>query len=101
MIPSSYKSYKVVLTVLSIVGYSSCLPLSEDPICTAEEIAKYRIVFTGRWSQTAFPKQYPLYRPPAQWSSLLGKSLLHAMENGICIKCSLCMKVIIYDPIDI
>lgn len=73
MIPS-YKSYKVVLTVLSIVGYSSCLPLSEDPVCTAEEIAKYSIVFTGKWSQGSFPKQYPLYRPPAQWSSLLGVS---------------------------
>ncbi|CAN2388410.1 induction of bacterial agglutination [Pristimantis euphronides] len=73
MIPS-YKCYKAVLTVLSIIGYSSCLPLSEDPTCTAEEIAKYRIVFTGKWSQTAFPKQYPLYRPPAQWSSLLGVS---------------------------
>ncbi|CAJ0935838.1 unnamed protein product [Ranitomeya imitator] len=68
------KTYKVVLTVLSIAaGYSSCLPLREDPICTAEEIAKYSIVFTGKWSQTSFPKQYPLYRPPAQWSSLLGK----------------------------
>ncbi|XP_063781020.1 spondin-2 isoform X2 [Pseudophryne corroboree] len=66
--------YKVFLTVLSIiVGYSSCLPLSED-MCTAEEIAKYSIVFTGKWSQSSFPKQYPLYRPPAQWSSLLGVS---------------------------
>ncbi|XP_075705040.1 spondin-2 [Rhinoderma darwinii] len=73
MIPT-YKSYKFALTVLLIVGYSSCLPLSEDPICTAEEIAKYSIVFTGKWSQTSFPKQYPLYRPPAQWSSLLGVS---------------------------
>ncbi|NWU59939.1 SPON2 protein, partial [Dromas ardeola] len=40
--------------------------------CTAEELAKYSIIFTGKWSQTAFPKQYPLYRPPAQWSSMLG-----------------------------
>ncbi|CAH2299567.1 spondin-2 [Pelobates cultripes] len=60
------------LIVLSIVGYSSCLPRSEESICTAEELAKYSIVFTGKWSQASFPKQYPLYRPPAQWSPLLG-----------------------------
>ncbi|PIO28764.1 hypothetical protein AB205_0193500, partial [Aquarana catesbeiana] len=63
-----------VLTALLIAGYCSCLPLSEDAICTAEEIAKYSIIFTGKWNQASFPKQYPLYRPPAQWSSLLGVS---------------------------
>ncbi|KAM4809717.1 spondin-2 [Rhinophrynus dorsalis] len=87
-----YKSCKVALTLLSIVGYCSCLPLSEESLCTAEELAKYSVVFTGKWSQASFPKQYPLYRPPAQWSSLLGvthssdyhmwKRLEHA-SNGV------------------
>ncbi|NXO79951.1 SPON2 protein, partial [Sitta europaea] len=64
---------KVLWTVLvTMLGYASSLPVGEDALCTAEELAKYRIIFTGKWSQTAFPKQYPLYRPPAQWSSLLG-----------------------------
>lgn len=48
-------------------------PLGGDPVCTARPLAKYSLTFTGKWSQTAFPKQYPLFRPPAQWSSLLGK----------------------------
>ncbi|XP_068131683.1 spondin-2 isoform X2 [Hyperolius riggenbachi] len=64
----------IAVTVLWILGYSSCLPLNEDAICTAEGTAKYRIVFTGKWSQASFPKQYPIYRPPAQWSSLIGAS---------------------------
>ncbi|KAM5193577.1 spondin-2 [Mantella aurantiaca] len=68
------KFCNLVLTALLIAGYCSCLPLSEDAICAAEEIAKYSIIFTGKWSQASFPKQYPLYRPPAQWSSLLGVS---------------------------
>ncbi|NXM34904.1 SPON2 protein, partial [Oxyruncus cristatus] len=64
---------KVIWTVLvTILGCASSLPVGDDSICTAEELAKYRIIFIGKWSQTAFPKQYPLYRPPAQWSSLLG-----------------------------
>ncbi|XP_030046932.1 spondin-2 [Microcaecilia unicolor] len=61
--------WSVIITVL---GYVSCLPLDDDSVCRAEELAKYSLVFTGKWSETAFPKQYPLYRPPAQWSSLLG-----------------------------
>nr|3D34_A Chain A, Spondin-2 [Homo sapiens]3D34_B Chain B, Spondin-2 [Homo sapiens] len=47
-------------------------PLGGESICSARAPAKYSITFTGKWSQTAFPKQYPLFRPPAQWSSLLG-----------------------------
>ncbi|XP_062983486.1 spondin-2 [Elgaria multicarinata webbii] len=59
----------LLLTVLSCVN---SLPLDDNSVCTAEELATYSIVFTGKWSQGAFPKQYPLYRPPAQWSSVLG-----------------------------
>ncbi|XP_073198938.1 spondin-2 isoform X3 [Lepidochelys kempii] len=67
------RSCKVIWTLLiTILGYTSCLPVGDDSVCTAEEVAKYSILFVGKWSQAAFPKQYPLYRPPAQWSSLLG-----------------------------
>ncbi|KAG8453364.1 hypothetical protein GDO86_000122 [Hymenochirus boettgeri] len=67
-----YRCYVIALAILSVVEYSNSLPLSEESICTAEEHVKYSIIFTGKWSQTSFPKQYPLYRPPAQWSTLLG-----------------------------
>ncbi|KAL8189825.1 UNVERIFIED_CONTAM: Spondin-2 [Gekko kuhli] len=46
-----------------------------------DELAKYSIVFTGKWSQVAFPKQYPLYRPPAQWSPLLG--VVHSSDYNM------------------
>uniref|UniRef100_A0A8C4PWX6 Spondin domain-containing protein n=1 Tax=Eptatretus burgeri TaxID=7764 RepID=A0A8C4PWX6_EPTBU len=39
--------------------------------CQVRERAKYLLTFTGLWSQTAFPKQYPKFRPPAQWSGLI------------------------------
>ncbi|XP_029020749.1 spondin-2b [Betta splendens] len=49
------------------------LPVPTDiPICTASETAQYSLTFTGKWTQAAFPKQYPVYRPPAQWSNLIG-----------------------------
>ncbi|XP_053433673.1 spondin-2 [Nycticebus coucang] len=58
--------------LLATLGSTSGQPFGGDSVCTARALAKYSITFTGKWSQTAFPKQYPLFRPPAQWSSLLG-----------------------------
>ncbi|KAM9237466.1 spondin-2 isoform 1-T1 [Dugong dugon] len=58
--------------LLATLGSVAGLPLGEEPSCTAQHLARYSITFTGKWSQTAFPKQYPLFRPPAQWSTLLG-----------------------------
>ncbi|XP_033275537.1 spondin-2 isoform X2 [Orcinus orca] len=58
--------------LLATLGCSAGQPLGGEPMCTAQPLAKYSITFTGKWSQASFPKQYPLFRPPAQWSSLLG-----------------------------
>ncbi|XP_044537361.1 spondin-2 [Gracilinanus agilis] len=58
--------------LLTALSWSSCLSMGEEAVCTAPGLGRYSIAFTGKWSQTAFPKQYPLFRPPAQWSSLLG-----------------------------
>ncbi|XP_007889703.1 spondin-2-like [Callorhinchus milii] len=39
--------------------------------CSSQGPALYSLVFQGKWSPRAFPKQYPRYRPPAQWSPLI------------------------------
>jgi len=49
------------------------IPVDVAHECTAPSTAKYRLTFTGQWTQTAFPKHYPLYRPPAQWSPIIGE----------------------------
>ncbi|XP_007953970.1 spondin-2 [Orycteropus afer afer] len=67
--PRPAASWAVLLATL---GSAAGLPLGGDPGCTARQLARYSLTFTGKWSQVAFPKQYPLFRPPAQWSSLLG-----------------------------
>ncbi|XP_060782849.1 spondin-2b [Neoarius graeffei] len=62
--------FTLMVTLLSGIA---TMPVSVvDSFCTAPSTAKYRLTFTGKWSQTAFPKQYPVYRPPAQWSPLIG-----------------------------
>uniref|UniRef100_A0A2K5J191 Spondin domain-containing protein n=1 Tax=Colobus angolensis palliatus TaxID=336983 RepID=A0A2K5J191_COLAP len=61
--------WALLLATLGAAG----LPRGGESVCSARAPAKYSITFTGKWSQTTFPKQYPMFRPPAQWSSLLGK----------------------------
>lgn len=51
--------------------------------CTAKGPASYLLVFTGHWSPQAFPKQYPLFRPPAQWSKLMGKNQCCEQGKGL------------------
>ncbi|TST60400.1 Spondin-2 [Bagarius yarrelli] len=61
--------------MVALLSGIATMPVSVvDSLCTAPSTAKYRLTFTGKWSQTAFPKQYPVYRPPAQWSPLIGVS---------------------------
>lgn len=62
----------VCILLLASLGRVTSQPLGGESICTARSLARYSLTFAGKWSQTAFPKQYPLFRPPAQWSSLLG-----------------------------
>ncbi|XP_035280908.1 spondin-2b isoform X1 [Anguilla rostrata] len=60
------------LATLFMLCGTLAMPVEVDPECSGGTSAKYSLVFTGMWSQTAFPKQYPMYRPPAQWSHLIG-----------------------------
>uniref|UniRef100_A0A3P9KCY1 Spondin-2 n=1 Tax=Oryzias latipes TaxID=8090 RepID=A0A3P9KCY1_ORYLA len=55
------------------------VPVPTDlPMCTASEPAQYSLTFSGKWTRAAFPKQYPVYRPPAQWSNLIG--VTHSLD---------------------
>ncbi|XP_029020529.1 spondin-2a [Betta splendens] len=63
----------VVLLELCLASAGPLRPLNGTE-CTARGPASYILVFTGHWSPQAFPKQYPLFRPPAQWSKLMAVS---------------------------
>ena len=63
----------VVLLKLCLAFAGPLRPLNGTE-CTAKGPASYILVFTGHWSPQAFPKQYPLFRPPAQWSKLIGET---------------------------
>ena len=42
--------------------------------CSTSSVAEYKLTFYGAWSKEKFPRMYPRYRPPAQWSKLVGES---------------------------
>ncbi|KAL5021556.1 hypothetical protein ScPMuIL_000711 [Solemya velum] len=42
--------------------------------CNDKFLAEYNLTFYGDWSPRIFTKDYPKYRPPAQWSKLIGRS---------------------------
>lgn len=43
--------------------------------CNPDKLTVYRVYLNTMWGREVFPKQYPEWRPPAQWSKLLGKSI--------------------------
>lgn len=41
-------------------------------LCRSNTLAIYSLKVYTFWNQKDFPKQYPLFRPPAQWSKVFG-----------------------------
>lgn len=41
--------------------------------CDQDRLALYTLRVETHWSRELFPKQFPEWRPPAQWSRLVGK----------------------------
>lgn len=49
----------------------------KDPsVCDPDKLMVYKVTLATHWSRTLFPKQYPEWRPPAQWSKLIGNVFL-------------------------
>ena len=41
--------------------------------CDPNRLIVYRVYLNTMWNRDVFPKQYPEWRPPAQWSKLVGE----------------------------
>ena len=41
--------------------------------CDPDKLAVYKLTFETYWDRKTFPRQYPEWRPPAQWSKLVGE----------------------------
>ncbi|KAJ1525748.1 hypothetical protein ONE63_008956 [Megalurothrips usitatus] len=41
--------------------------------CQPDKLTVYKMVMHTFWSRDRFPKHYPDWRPPAQWSKVIGE----------------------------
>lgn len=46
----------------------------ENEPCQPDKLTVYKVVLHTFWSRDKFPKHYPDWRPPAQWSKVFGRS---------------------------
>ena len=60
-------------SVIIFVFSLSLAAASTGTECDGDKLAVYRVVFNTFWDRETFPKQYPEWRPPAQWSKLIGE----------------------------
>lgn len=44
-------------------------------LCQPDRLTVYRVTLNTFWNPRNFPKHYPQWRPPAQWSKLVGGSI--------------------------
>lgn len=47
--------------------------------CQPDKLTVYKVVLHTFWSRDRFPKHYPDWRPPAQWTKVFGKFKFHAL----------------------
>lgn len=50
-------------------------PVPDPQACPPDKLTTYRVVLHTFWTREMFPKHYPEWRPPAQWSKLIGESI--------------------------
>ncbi|CAH0719865.1 unnamed protein product, partial [Brenthis ino] len=62
---------RFVLMLLPLVAAALS---SDSDTCNPDKMTVYRMVLHTYWTREKFPKHYPDWRPPAQWSKIYGVS---------------------------
>lgn len=64
--------YLIVLSCVNQVN-ANVVQSKNGKLCRSNSLAMYNVTFVGNWSPELFPKHYPEFRPPAQWSKTFGE----------------------------
>lgn len=68
--------YAVLVTgAPSPPGYRGVSEGGGEP-CQPDKLTVYKVVLHTFWTRDKFPKHYPDWRPPAQWTKVFGEFLL-------------------------
>ncbi|XP_042238329.1 spondin-2-like isoform X2 [Homarus americanus] len=65
------------LPSLALLGLCLCVGarvVYPSSTCEPNKMTVYKVMVETAWSREVFPKQYPEWRPPAQWSKVVGRS---------------------------
>lgn len=64
----------LALLVLAVSQCAGATTVSQTSTCDPNKLTVYKVMVQTAWSREVFPKQYPEWRPPAQWSKVVGRS---------------------------
>jgi len=59
--------------LIHFIGVSNLSSPVNSSECSSSRLVLYKVIFKGNWNRKSFPRQYPEWRPPAQWSKVVGK----------------------------
>lgn len=62
-----------VLFLLLLPALAAAVLPSDTDACNPDKMTVYKMVLHTYWTREKFPKHYPDWRPPAQWSKVYGK----------------------------
>ncbi|XP_065560236.1 uncharacterized protein LOC136027165 isoform X2 [Artemia franciscana] len=70
------KGYKVIFSLCFVTLIECRYKRDEGPYipCKQDHLTVYKVILNTFWKSESFPKHYPEWRPPAQWSKLVGRS---------------------------
>ncbi|CAF4850705.1 unnamed protein product [Pieris macdunnoughi] len=60
--------------VLLLPALAAALSSADSDSCNPDKMTVYKMVLHTYWTREKFPKHYPDWRPPAQWSRVYGVS---------------------------
>lgn len=59
---------------LIVLLFTLAAVTADTDVCNPDKMTVYRMVLHTYWTREKFPKHYPDWRPPAQWSKVYGVS---------------------------
>lgn len=74
-------SFRVLWTLLLAAWPNNVQGDAQDMKCQSTKLVVYSVTFSTFWDRETFPKHYPEWRPPAQWSKLVGKQFLWGPDS--------------------
>lgn len=68
-----------ISSVCAVAQVTRVTPGKIAESCQPDKLTVYKVILHTFWTRDKFPKHYPDWRPPAQWSKLIGKSTVERL----------------------